>query len=59
MLIETDSPYLTPEPNRGKRNEPSYVKYVARTIAEIRGISFEELAEKTAENAKNLFKIEE
>lgn len=59
MLIETDSPYLTPEPNRGKRNEPSYVKYVARTIAEIRGISFEELAEKTAENAKNLFKIKE
>ncbi len=57
LLIETDSPYLTPEPHRGKRNEPLYVRYVAGTIAELRGISFEEVATKTAENTKKLFKI--
>ncbi|NLY76766.1 MAG: TatD family hydrolase [Tissierellia bacterium] len=57
LLIETDSPYMTPEPYRGKRNEPKYVRYVAETIAELRGISLEELAEKTSENAKKLFKI--
>ncbi|MCC5911122.1 MAG: TatD family hydrolase [Clostridiaceae bacterium] len=57
LLIETDSPYLTPIPYRGKRNEPSYVRYVAGTIAEAKGISFEEVAEKTTENAKQLFHI--
>lgn len=57
LLIETDSPYLTPEPNRGKRNEPAYVRYVAGTIAEIRGIPFEEIAIRTSENAKRLFRI--
>lgn len=57
LLIETDSPYMTPEPYRGKRNEPKYVRYVAETLAELRGISLEELAEKTSENAKKLFKI--
>ncbi len=57
LLIETDSPYMAPEPYRGRRNEPKYVKYVAETIAELRGISFEELAEKTSENAKKLFRI--
>lgn len=57
LLIETDSPYLTPEPHRGKRNEPIYVRYVAGTIAELRGISFEEVAKKTAENTKRLFNI--
>jgi TatD DNase family protein len=57
LLIETDSPYLTPEPYRGKRNEPIYVRYVAGVIAELRGMTFEELASKTAENAKRLFRI--
>ncbi|HSH35259.1 TatD family hydrolase [Schnuerera sp.] len=57
LMIETDSPYLTPEPYRGKRNEPFYVRYVAGTIAELRGITFEELAKKTSENAKKLFRI--
>lgn len=57
LLIETDSPYLTPEPYRGKRNEPIYIRYVAGTIAELRGISFEEVAIKTAENTKKLFRI--
>lgn len=57
LLIETDSPYLTPHPFRGKRNEPSYVKLVAEQIAEIKGISLEEVAEATAKNAKDLFGI--
>ncbi|MCF6459462.1 TatD family hydrolase [Clostridium sp. Cult3] len=57
LLIETDSPYLTPEPYRGKRNEPVYVRQVAGTIAELRGISFEEVATKTSENTKKLFRI--
>ncbi len=59
ILIETDCPYLTPEPYRGKRNEPVYVKYTAEKIAEVRGISYEELVKATNENAKRLFKIKE
>jgi TatD DNase family protein len=58
LLIETDSPYLTPVPHRGKRNYPGYVRYVAEKIAEIKGISYEEVAEKTLENGKRLFGIE-
>ncbi|MEW5323387.1 TatD family hydrolase [Geobacillus thermoleovorans] len=58
LLIETDCPYLTPHPFRGKRNEPSYVKYVAEAIAQIKNISFAEVAETTAENAKKLFAID-
>lgn len=57
LLIETDAPFLAPHPNRGKRNEPAYVKLVAEKIAEIRGISFEEVGKITTENARNLFKI--
>jgi TatD DNase family protein len=57
ILLETDCPYLTPEPHRGKRNEPSYVKLVAEKIAEIKGISSEEVAETTTKNARELFKI--
>ena len=57
LLIETDCPYLTPHPFRGKRNEPSYVKYVAEQIAELREMPFEELAKKTSDNAKKLFGI--
>jgi TatD DNase family protein len=57
LLIETDAPYLTPEPFRGKRNEPSYLVHIARTIAEIRGISMEDLARITTLNAKRLFRI--
>ncbi|MDW5300664.1 MAG: TatD family hydrolase [Sedimentibacter sp.] len=55
LLIETDSPYLTPEPFRGKRNEPNYVKYVAAEIANIKNISVDMVAEKTNENFKRLF----
>jgi TatD DNase family protein len=58
LLIETDSPYLTPDPFRGKRNEPEYVKFVAMAIAGIRGISFDEVANITYDNAKRIFKIE-
>lgn len=57
LLIETDCPYLTPEPYRGKRNEPMFVKYVAEKIADIRGISVEELAKLTNKNTKELFEI--
>lgn len=57
LLIETDCPYLTPHPFRGKRNEPSYVKLVAEQIAEIKGLSVEEVAKATTENAKKLFGI--
>lgn len=55
LLIETDAPYLTPQPYRGKRNEPKYVKHVAEEIAKIRNVSIDEVAEKTAENFKVLF----
>lgn len=57
LLIETDAPYLTPEPNRGKRNEPSYVRFVAKEIAQVRGMSEEEVADITTKNANRLFKL--
>lgn len=57
LLIETDSPYLTPTPYRGKRNEPAYVKFVAEKIAEAKGISLEEVAYQTTLNTKKLFRI--
>ena len=56
LMIETDSPYLAPMPHRGKSNEPSFVRLVADFIAELRGISVEELAEKTTENFFKCFK---
>lgn len=55
LLIETDCPYLTPEPHRGRRNEPAYVKFVADAIARTRGASMEDVADATAENARLLF----
>lgn len=57
MLIETDAPYLAPEPFRGKPNEPAYVRYVAGHIAELKKVRFEEVAQKTTENFFRLFKL--
>ncbi len=57
ILLETDCPYLTPEPHRGQRNEPSYVKYVAEKVAELKNVSVEEVAEITTDNAKKLFNL--
>jgi len=55
MLIETDSPYLAPVPYRGKLNTPAYVPYVARQIAELRGLPVEEIGRRTSENFERLF----
>lgn len=57
LMVDTDSPYMAPEPFRGKRNEPRYCKYIAQKIAEIKGVSFEKVAKVTTENARQLFSI--
>ena len=57
LTAETDSPYLTPEPLRGKKNRPWYVEHTVRRIADIKGITFEEAAETTCENALIFFGI--
>lgn len=57
LLIETDSPFLAPEPFRGKKNEPAYVKYVAERVALIKGISFDEVARVTTTNAQRFFNL--
>jgi len=58
FVVETDSPYLTPEPYRGKRNEPAYVRYVVEKIAELKGLTLEKTAELSMENACRLFRID-
>ena len=57
MMLETDAPYVTPAPHRGKRNEPSYVAEVAKRLAEIKGVSLEEIQHHTTENARAIFGI--
>lgn len=57
MVVETDCPYLTPDPKKGERNEPAYVEYVAQKIAEVKGETLEKVAEITTKNAKAVFKI--
>jgi len=57
IVLETDSPYLSPVPFRGKRNESSYIKYVLSKLSELYGISEEELAKLTTENSKKIFRI--
>jgi TatD DNase family protein len=56
LLIETDSPYLAPVPYRGKTNNPSYVPYVAKQLADIKGVPVETIAEATSANFERLFK---
>jgi len=57
MLIETDSPFLAPVPHRGKRNEPAYVREVARQIGELRGLSTEEIGDQTSQNFHRFFSL--
>ncbi|HBR10555.1 TPA: hydrolase TatD [Candidatus Acetothermia bacterium] len=57
LIVETDAPYLTPVPFRSQRNEPSYVRYVAKEIARVRGESVEEIAKQTTANARTLFNV--
>ena len=57
LLIETDSPYLSPEPLRGTRNDPRNVIYIAKKIANVKGITEEEVAEITYNNAKKIYNI--
>lgn len=59
LLVETDAPYLTPAPYRGKRNETGYTRYVVEKIAELRGMSWEELAKITTKNAHQILRISE
>ena len=59
LLIETDSPFLAPIPNRGKRNEPAFVKEVARQLGELRGLSTEALGLQTAKNFYRFFSLHE
>ena len=57
VLIETDAPFVAPVPNRGKRNEPSYVKFTAEKLAEIKNMTFNEVSLETTKNARSLFNI--
>lgn len=57
VMIETDSPYLTPAPHRGKRNEPAYLVHIANTLAEMLGLSVDEVARRTSANARMLFRF--
>ncbi|EUJ16687.1 hypothetical protein MAQA_15396 [Listeria aquatica FSL S10-1188] len=56
-MIETDAPYLAPHPNRGKRNEPAFVKLVAEKIAELKELEYDEIARLSTDNAKTLFRL--
>jgi TatD DNase family protein len=58
ILLETDCPYLTPVPYRGRRNEPTYIRYVAETIADLKGIDSETVARATTENCLRLFDMD-
>lgn len=57
LVLETDAPFLTPKPHRGKRNESAYIKFVAQRLSEVLGISIDEVANFTTQNANRLFKL--
>ncbi|MFZ1330079.1 MAG: TatD family hydrolase, partial [Chitinophagaceae bacterium] len=57
VVLETDAPYLAPVPFRGKRNEPSYLKYIAEKLAVIKNVTTEEIATITTANAEKLFRL--
>ncbi len=57
VMLETDAPYLAPQPHRGQRNEPAYVPLIAETLAQVKGVSVEEVARATTENAQRLFRF--
>ena len=57
VMLETDAPYLAPEPHRGKRNEPAYVPLIAETLAQVKGVTVEEVARATTANARRLFRL--
>jgi len=57
ILIETDSPYLAPQPHRGKRNEPAYVLEVAKALANVRDLELSEIASQTTENFRRFFRL--
>ena len=59
ILLETDCPYLAPEPHRGKRNSSLYIPHIAQEIADLRGITYEEVVAQTESNARKLFRIVE
>jgi len=58
LLVETDAPFLTPEPFRGKRNEPGYVRYTAQRMADVKNISLEKVAEVTTQNAMRVYRLD-
>ena len=57
IVLETDSPYLSPVPHRGKRNEPAYIPLIGQKVADIKKVSLDEVKEKTMLNALNLFNM--
>ena len=57
ILVETDSPYLTPVPHRGKRNEPAYVRHVAEKLADLHSLTVQQVEDATTQNTKRLFRI--
>ena len=57
LVLETDSPYLAPHPNRGKRNEPSYLLYIAEKLAAVKGVSLAELSKITEQNTNEVFAL--
>ena len=57
LVLETDCPYMAPEPNRGKRNNSAYIRYVAEKIAELKGITYEEVVEQTEKNAREMYRL--